>query len=558
MGRVGLGTRLAGLLVCCVLVCVARGQDEAPDRENRIREALFDLTAADAAARARAVTTIAELAPESIALLIRGLPDPEQHEGWAAARAAAVRIGPERVLRELEAIGSQWRGGGGPVVEQFLSEVRAQWKGAPTVVFTTATATLADPSRLPPGAATPIEDALPSDLTWGEYPVRISKKGALTIATTDPDRFDKKIPRGGWQALELGSARWPRRVMVFDRGGRWFIASSATRVATSQGVSVELLDAEGDGVFSGEDDLIAVDGRAFQRVGGTSHVWAWDVRCTIAIKRDGDDVVVELRPLPRPEGPGQNVPAWEFVNTWRAGIGLAPQALDRPRSEACKEHHDYWNRNGFSAHGQDPNKAGASRTGAVAGRSSSVWQQASPVLLAEAISRNILHRRSLIARSSEGLGLAGGPAGSLLWGGRPTRRDARAPLVIPGPGQKGVPLVVRAESPTPPDDPGFYGRTRGYPVAVHFGGSFSALSDVSLTLVTAEGGKPVTGVLFTPESPYHPNHNGQEAVFLADGALRGSTWYLARFRANDEDGEIDVSWWFSTGEGRFPKRTGRR
>jgi len=546
------------VLSCCAVVSVAVAQDDDGARRTRILEASFDLTAADADVRARAVDTIAELAPESFVVLIRSLPDPEQHQGWAAALEAASRAGPEKVLRELDATGSTWRGDGDPVVEQYLREVRARWTGSPTVRLTTKATTLPDPSRLPPGAAVPISDELPSELSWGEYPVRVTKKGGLQIATSAPEKFDTKIPRGGWQVLELGSKLWPRRLMVFDRGGKWFLASNAARSATGRGVSVLLLDADGDGEYGGETDLIAIDDGAFLRLGQTPHVWALGARCTYRVKRDGEDVVVELEPLPEPEGPGNNVPAWAFVNSWRARVGLAPQALDRPRSEACQEHHAYWRKNGFSAHGQDPRKPGASRTGAIAGRSSSVWERSDPVRLADAISRNVLHRRSLIARPSEGLGLAGGPAGSLLWGGRRENREPRAPLVVPGPGQRDVPLAVLAESPTPKDDPKFYSRTHGYPVAVHYAGGFGALSEISLTLEPAEGGKRLPGTLFSPEKPYHPNYNDTEVVFLAGSALRGNTWYLARFRATDLDGQFEVSWWFSTGGGSFPTRTGRR
>ena len=115
-----------------------------------------------------------------------------------------------------------------------------------------------------------------------------------------------------------------------------------------------------------------------------------------------------------------------------------------------------------------------------------------------------------------------------------------------------------AEIPAPADDPSFYARGRGYPIAVHYGGALGDLTEISLTLERADDGKPVSGTLFAPETPYHPHHNDTEAVFVADNSLRGSTWYLARFRATDLDGPFEVSWWFSTGSGNFPTRTGRR
>jgi len=533
-----------------------QAQDAEPAFDQLVEAAVTNLSADDADARKRAIATIVELAPASFGVLARSLPDPEDHAAWAAALAAAVRAGPEVVLRELQATGSDRRGFSASVVSRYIDEVYTRWERGQVVILATEEATLTDPARLPPGAALPIADELPSELSWGEYPARVGKNGALQLATSDPARFSKTIPRGGWQVLRLGSKSWPRRLMVFDRGGTWMVASAAARSGSARGDSVLLLDVDGDGEFGGAADLIAIDDGAFQNIGRASYVWALGGRCRVDVKRDGEGVVVELRRMPDPEGPGRSVLAWQWVNTWRAGIGLPPHALDRARSEACAEHHEYWQHNGFTAHDQNAQRPGASPTGAKAGRSSSVWQTSDPLRLAEVISRNVLHRRSLLGRGDDGLGLAGGPAGSLLWGGSMSLRSARTPLLVPAPGQTGVPLDVRSESPSPASNPGFYAKSRGYPVAVHFAAAGTRFADVSLTLETAQGAKPVSGTLFKPSQPYHPNYNANEAVFVADSPLREKTWYLARFRASDDQGEFEVSWWFATGETRFPTRTG--
>ncbi len=552
----GLVFVLTSLSAMCTVDVHADEADAALNR--RIDVAVADLSADDADARKRAVATIVELAPASFGVLARSLPDPENHAGWAAALAAAARAGPEVVLRELQATRSNWRGLSATVVARYIDEVFARWERGQVVTLSTEETTLTDPARLPPAAALPIADELRSELSWGEYPTRIGKNGALQLATSDPARFSKTIPRGGWEVLRLGSKNWPRRLMVFDRGGAWMVASAAARSGSARGVSVLLLDVDGDGEFGGASDLIAIDDGAFQEIGRAPYVWALGGRCRVQIKRDVDGVAVELRRMPDPEGPGRNVLAWAWVNQWRASVGLPPHALDRPRSEACAEHHEYWQHNGFTAHDQNAQKPGASPTGAKAGRSSSVWETSDPLRLAEAISRNVLHRRSLLGRGDDGLGLAGGPAGSLLWGGAMSRRSARTPLLVPAPGQTGVPLDVRAESPAPASNPNFYAKSHGYPVAVHFAAAGTRLADVSLTLETAQGAKPVSGTLFKPSQPYHPNYNANEAVFVADSPLREKTWYLARFRASDDQGAFEVSWWFTTGDARFPTRTGRK
>jgi hypothetical protein len=73
--------------------------------------------------------------------------------------------------------------------------------------------------------------------------------------------------------------------------------------------------------------------------------------------------------------------------------------------------------------------------------------------------------------------------------------------------------------------------------------------------VTTHGSKsPLTGVTFAETEPYHRRCSDREIVFVSRDPLPHGTWFRARFQAEDDAGEIDLSWSFSTGNDPFPGR----
>jgi hypothetical protein len=163
----------------------------------------------------------------------------------------------------------------------------------------------------------------------------------------------------------------------------------------------------------------------------------------------------------------------------------------------------------------------------------------------------VLHRSSLIGRPSEGVAFYAGPAGSLLWGAAIEGASRGFPVVIPGPGQSDVPLNCEEEMPKPARDPAFYTKARGFPVSVTWSGlAAGPVAKRRIDLLPEGSAKPLTGTLFSAESPYHPDYrNGfpdDSAIFVPDLPLASGTTYVARFRADGAAGPIDLSWRFRT------------
>lgn len=410
---------------------------------------------------------------------------------------------------------------------------------------------LSDPARLPTSAARPVIDALPGELTWGDHPASV-EESRLRVATRGTS-FDVTVAAGGWTTLRLGSARWPRDVLVFHRRGAWWAASATALRGGDGDGGVELVDTDGDGAFDGADDLVRTGDGAFRRVADARLLWADGAVCGWDLERRGDEVALRLAPEDAPEWaePGE-LGGWRALNDWRNRLGLGPQRLDRERVEACRAHHAYWARHGYSGHAEDPAHEGWSAEGHRAGRASSVWSHPDARRLVNDIAREILHRRSLLGFDGEGVGLAQGTAGSMLWGGRLTPRSPRDPILVPGRGQRLVPATIDREKPDPEGVADFYAAYRGYPVAVYFPRSSATVRDPRLTVTRHGAADPTPGVTFTEERPYHSGYREREIVFVSRDPLRHGTWYTARFRARDAEGEIDVEWSFTTGNEAFP------
>ena len=563
-GRIGGALIVAAALGGTALRGVAEDA-AAIDVDDRVDALLPSVSSADVGVHKKALDGLRALGDAAVEPLLRhaGL-DPGTPESGAAL-AALCAIDPDEALARVETSRSRWASyrwlreiperKGQTVVDFLTTSLLAARKDAWSKPVPLETAVLADPFRIPPWAEHRITDSLPSALVWADVPVRV-KGASLEIDAALDGRFATKVDAARPQVVSVGPDARARKVIIHRRAGAWYAASPLVARATVDGTAIEFLDAQADGVFDGPDDLVRFGDGAFRPLKESEFGWTPKGLVRFRLKREGGALTVATirEPDPRWEDGGA-VAGMDALNRWRNAAGLAPQRIDEARWRACGEHHEYWRRNGFSAHDQDPERPAATADGALAGKSSSVWASPGPEEFVTRIAGSVLHRSSTIGRASEGVGFFAGRSGCLLWGAQISGASRDFPVLVPGAGQTGVPLQCEPEAPNPERDPAFYGKARGFTISATWSGvddrPFGGVGgDVRLEL-TPEGAKaPLPGTLFCAATPYHSGfrygYPDDSVIFVADTPLAPGTTYVARVRADGEDGPIDFSWRFRT------------
>jgi hypothetical protein len=553
-------TRTAAAAFVAALFLAARG-DEGPDVDERIDRLANQLAAPEAAARRKALDALRAMGDAAIEPLLRKAGDEPGTPVSDAALAALETLDPDEALARVETSRTLWEpwrwtreieGRKGQtivdlLVEKLLAARRVAWsKSVPL-----ETAVNADGFRVPSWAERRIVDQLPSELVWAEVKAR-TKGASLELDVAGDGRFSTHLDGAKPQVLSVGPGDRARKVLVQRRLDAWYAASPHVARAVMDGSPVELLDVQGDGAFDGDDDLIRFGDGAFRPLREGPFGWTPKGLVRFRLRREGGALTISSVPEPSPRWMDAAAAAgMDALNAWRNAAGLAPHRIDETRWKACGLHHEYWNRNGFSAHDEDASKPGWTTDGAKAGQSSSVWQAGDARAFVARIGGSILHRSSLIGRPSEGVGFYAGNAGSLLWGATIEGISRNFPIAIPGPGQTDVLWNCESEMPFPPKDPAFYSKARGFPVSVTWSGLTEApVAKRRIDLIPEGAAAPLPGRTFSAEDPYHPDYrNGypdDSTIFVSDAPLAHGTTYVVRFRADGASGPIDVSWRFRT------------
>ena len=166
----------------------------------------------------------------------------------------------------------------------------------------------------------------------------------------------------------------------------------------------------------------------------------------------------------------------------------------------------------------------------------------------------MLHRINFLCAASEGFGVGrveraqetASVGYSVMWTGWESTTDVGGPIVVPGPGERSVPLICTPEIPPVENPADFYSKPRGYPVSVTF--AEIPLTQLSLKLFDDRGEASVRGTCFTPALPIHSTRpqNARSAFFVADEPLRHAHAYVAVFTAKEGDRPIRLVWGFTT------------
>ncbi|MCE9635038.1 MAG: hypothetical protein K8T90_04965 [Planctomycetes bacterium] len=587
------------------------------DLEKRVDAIVADLGEPDASIRARGAKALKQLGPAAVPLLIDRIPDDVSSKRFQGVVDGIGGLDADGAVAAIETCRSEWRakgwrraatekpapkekdpepgrGRGRPRdtappdaprgqrwIDAVLDRLRTHRADSVRRTVTLEPGALWDASFIPPWIeqllASPVKK-LPESLVGESIAVRESAM-KLEIDTGKDGKFAAAVGIDFGRVIDVGPKKTPRKVLVFQRLGRWIAAPATTLSGEVDGVAVEFLDADQDGAFDGEKDLVRFAGGAFRHVGEEPTAWteqglvSWKL-IRFTTRDEGKDTViwtlqVETEPEPSWRTPEQAA-EMKSLNTWRQAAGLPPQRIDRMWSEACGLHHAYWVANGFSGHDEYKGKPAITPRGAEAGKRSSVGTSPDGARFARDIFWTILHRGSCLGTPEGGVGAFPGPVGSLLWGPPIDASQRGFPLLIPGPGQTGVPVKCEPEIPVPDPDPKYYDTPRGTPICITWtraGDRFADLKDLSVELFratpkavdpadegesvpTAAGPVPISGTLWCKEHRYKEDFASgfpeDSAIFCASSPLDADTAYVVRFRATGKEGPVEFAWQFRT------------
>jgi hypothetical protein len=595
MSRRARAAACAAALALAVLATPAATAAD-PALERKVDELVSDLGEPDANVRARAAKAVRALGREVVPLLMARLPAEVGTRKWEGVLDAAGDLDADAAIAEIQSTRSEWRKNGwlrpasaapprkeardekppprrgrrGPqaepeaprgerVADAILDRLRSRRPAESRRSVALEPGELWDAAAVPPWVERPVGRKLPDEIAGADVPAREAET-KLELDLARDGKFSTAVPADFARVVETGTKRAPRKVVVFRRLGRWLAAPAATLSGEADGVTVEFLDTDFDGAFDGDDDLVRFGGGAFRLVSHEPAFWTPKGLRLWRLRRDGARHTLEIEDEPEPAWrTPEQAKEMDELNRWRQAAGLVPDRIDRARSDACRLHHVYWERNGFSGHDQYKDRPAFDARGAVAGKRSSVGTSPDGARFVRDIMWTILHRNSCVGDGSDGVGAWAGPAGSLLWGSEIDLSERAAPMLVPGPGQSDVPVRCEPEIPVPDRDPRYYATPRGTPVAVtwgRLGGRWAELTGLSVELFAEGRGDPLPGTLWSKEHRYKEDFASgfpeESAIFCADAPLAPDTPYVARFRATGKEGPVEMVWQFRTGDDAAP------
>lgn len=512
--------------------------------------------------RTRATRRLAALGENAVAAVVTRLGEDAPVSGWTKCLAALREIGAAKSLATIECNRSRWdlwgleraapsSSGAANAGEYLAAQLAAAlpataWKSAPLKAEL-----LEDPFRVPPSVEGRVRQVLPPELAWADVAVR--EKGAvLEVDLARDGRFSTKLT--GPKVLVVKSGSSVRRILVYRRADRWFACSPVVLRGGSGGRAAEFLDADQNGEFDGPTDLVRFGDGGFRPVREGPLGFDGERLFRFRLRREGDALSLETTDEPEPSWlTPPRAEAMRAVHRWRHANGLALQRIDRTRTEGCDLHCAYLDRHATGSlrdHDEDPAKDGATKLGAAAGQNSSISSQPTAAGLVEAIAPTILHRRTLLGRRTDGIGVGASTTHSAQWGGPPDASERGEPILFPGAGAVGVPVAIAPEVPDSDTQANFYDTPRGFPVYVAWGGLTNpgAPESPQIRLVETAGGKPVRGFQFDAEKPYNTRYAREAGNlwFVAERPLAPGTQYTVQVTGTRDGESFELSWWFRT------------
>lgn len=541
----------------------AQGADLTPEEQKWVRECLKRMDANSPAVRASAESALLAMGIDALPAVVDALGAAKGTAEREALERVLLGFGRDRVVARLAQLKAEARGTAAKRIQEILEALGGMLAaGAETLIPLQRVADV-DGRVLPLRSEHALVDRIPPPLVPGGQPVRLD--GRTLHVDTDGDGVpDTALEPGTPRILAV---RRPPQVAPRDlhfqwKLGTWFVASAALLRGRLGDQQVELLDVDADGDFAGRADAIRWNDNAFQRHLATRRLQAGPLIVRYDVRQAAEGPVLAVRPEAAPELGRAEAAAYEDLGRWRAQVGLGPQPVDAARCAACAWHARYLvlnSRNPDDAeaatgdgasHSEDPAREGYTPQGAQAAGASAI----SPGPLKGLIGRfasTMLHRTSLLAPAEEPIGLAAFQEGrhvwSLLWGGWPSALDNDGPVVVPAPGQTGVPTRGAGEWP-PPDAPAdFYKAPRGYPISVTL--QPLDLRMPTLRLFAADGVTAIPGRVWSPDEPIAASHrsNGGSIFLMPLEPLQRGQAYWVVFEAQRAGQPVRHVWTFTTG-----------
>lgn len=552
--RPGLLRRVAlALLLLLAWAPAAPAADLTPDEQKWVRALLDALGANSPATRRGAEAALVAFGPDALPEVVEAMPLKSETARKGLLRALRA-MGAARVREALERQRENARGTPVRRIDELLADLGSALSPDLAVVVPLRPATDLAPDRVPLRAERAVRDRVPPPFAAAPLAVTVAPD-ALWLDADGDGTTETKVLAAEPRVVFLGPA--PRSVPVlFQRKGDAWTACSASLLRGTRGkVVFELLDVDLDGRFDGEADERRVGDGAFGPHGGARRLGLDEGLATYEVARDGDATVLRLLGVRRPDGVSDD--AWDglaVLSAARLRLGLAAPGVDVARSRACEKHCAYLVENraapetaGLGAHEEQADRPGYSADGAAAGGSSVL----SPIGdVADGVASfvpTMLHRDALLAPPSwaYGIGCARGARGwTAVWGAE-VDVPPGAPLVVPAPGQTGVPPQGSAEHPEPDDPPGWYGRPRGYPVAAYLD---RPLANPTLRLLDADG-TSVAARTWGPGRPVNAaraSRSARTVVLMPEAPLARGARYRAELSGTSDGAVVRWAWAFTT------------
>jgi hypothetical protein len=431
-----------------------------------------------------------------------------------------------------------------------------------SITVTLLAGELLDPDQIPPDLLVPLEGLAASGLA----PVPASavvKKTGVSIDWDGDGKTETNVRAGGAALVRVAKGERRLALFVLGRGDAWWVGPAMV-LATKSGAPFEamLLDADLDGRFDGEADRVRFEGGAFMRIVEPRRVQRGLDLLRWRLEQDAGKTLLRADAEEPPAGVGPiETLGLAAVNEFRSRCGLAPLTLDAEWCRGCKAHATYITLNpedGFG-HSETPGRPGFSQAGLTAAIEGVMERTGSPRRAVESLTAMMLHRTPFLADPSARVGVGS----SAEWRGPPAPEPVEMPgfcvlragvaltshawpVTCPGPGQKDVPLLGKAEVPEPDRMTNVYAQPRGYPISVSFLGAEHR--PVRITLHTAKG-QLVDGHLFTPREPVHASfaHNYATAFLLPKEPLAPRTVHEVEVVAGEGVAAKRLLWRFTTG-----------
>lgn len=560
---------LRALVVACLLAATASpapAGELSPEEQRWVKDLVAALSANSPRVRKGAEESLAKMGVDAIPAIADLLPTIKSEAALKGLKRALEGMGKPDVLaacaRLAEAASTRAAG-------KRFEDVAALVTGSPGAAGAPGVAAegaapesvpLA-PARLdewtlaPLAAERPVRDRLSSDLLPGANSVSVAN-GALSVDADGDGKPEVTIPAGAEKVVEFGPADRRVPLLLYAKGAGWFACPAAIVRGGKGATAVEILDADSDGEFGGANDFVRVGDGAFGLVGSDRRILVGEDVVAMRVVHETAGLRLALTKEPPPAGADPvALEGLSALNRWRTALGLPPARLDVGKSDGCRKHAVYLQKNagtpevaGLGAHREFEGKPGYTTEGAVAAGTTIVSGAGDPAAAIAQWRGTMLHGRDLLGNPSGGFGIGAvvGRGGFVvLWGAQPALYGARAPLVVPAPGQRRVPTRGNPEEPPPVRPPNWYAAARGFPVTVCHAGT--GLSDVNVHLALADGKTPVAGQAWNDASPIVEGFGSGTAWFMPAAPLEPKKAYVATVTARSSSGDpVTFVWSFRT------------